>query len=323
MQKILIIGTLPPPIGGVAIHLYRLMKTLDSYGTEYIYYDYKKESPYSGLKKILKSQFIHTHFSNKRLRFFSIVFLKILNKKIILTFHGKYNFHNIFDKFSLILADHNFVLNNYSYENALKITKPCNLQMISAFIPPTDEENNLSDTLKKKLASFIKNKKVVACTNAHSYVLNKDGNDVYGIDFLLKIFSSVPDKCLIVSDPSGKLREHYTSYLKFGNILFISENHPFINILKISNVFVRATTSDGDSLSVREALYLNIKVIASDCVDRPKGCLIYKTGNEESFINCLDASIKHLTNKIEIENGATALVNFYQNIQSLISPNKD
>jgi len=314
--KILIVGSIPPPIGGVAIHLYRLLKALDGSDIDYIFYDYKKESFFTGIKKILKSQYIHTNFSNKFFRFFSTLLLKSLNKKVILTFHGKFSFSNTLDRLSLILSSYNFLLNKYSYENAMKIISPRNLQLISAFIPPSDEENTLPAALEKKLTSFIKNRKVIACTNAHSYVLDKNGNDLYGIDFLLDIFSGLPENCLIVSDPSGKLKERYASYAEVENIFFISENHSFINVLKISNVFVRATTTDGDSLSVKEALHLNKKTIASDSVDRAKGCLIYKTGDKESFMNCLNTN--STCEHSGIENGAATLINFYQKIYNPI-----
>lgn len=39
----------------------------------------------------------------------------------------------------------------------------------------------------------------------------------------------------------------------------------------MSDCYIRFTATDGDSLAVREALYFNKKVIASNIVDRPEG----------------------------------------------------
>jgi glycosyltransferase involved in cell wall biosynthesis len=50
-------------------------------------------------------------------------------------------------------------------------------------------------------------------------------------------------------------------------------------MISASDVFVRPTFTDGDSISVREALSLGIPVIASDCVERPDGVVLFKTGN--------------------------------------------
>jgi glycogen(starch) synthase len=44
-------------------------------------------------------------------------------------------------------------------------------------------------------------------------------------------------------------------------------------------VFVRATRADGDALSVREALGLGSRVVASDVGHRPPGCLLFRSGD--------------------------------------------
>lgn len=311
-KKILIVGSIPPPVGGVTIHLYRLLKALANSGLEHAFYDYKKEPYLQGLKNILKHQYVHTNFGNKYARFLSTLLLTALGKKVVLTFHSKFNFTNWLDRLSLALSFHAFVLNKYTYEHASRIVGTRSVQLISAFIPPTDGESELSAHIAGELASFTRDRKIIVCTNAYSYVLDKDGRDLYGIDFLLEIFSTTPENGLIVSDPSGKLKERYASYTEIENILFISEIHPFIEVLKVSDVFVRATTTDGDSLSVKEALHLNKKTITSDAVDRVKGCLIYKTGDRESFMDCLNENIKPEPH--EIENGALTLIKFYQEI---------
>ncbi|ATP57957.1 hypothetical protein CPT03_16555 [Pedobacter ginsengisoli] len=207
----------------------------------------------------------------------------------------------------------NLVLNDYSYRNALKkINSRNKVQLISAFIPPMESEYELSNKINELLCLKINEKDIIACTNAHNYVLDENGNDLYGIDFLLNIFVTIPNSCLLISDPSGKLKEQYSAFASSDNILFISEPHSFVEIIKKSNVFIRATTSDGDSLSVKEALYLNTKVIASDCVDRPEGCFIYVNSSKESFLDCLYENKNRMP--VFIQNSADQVMELYKTI---------
>jgi glycosyltransferase involved in cell wall biosynthesis len=52
-----------------------------------------------------------------------------------------------------------------------------------------------------------------------------------------------------------------------------------LGLIASSDVFVRPTTADGDSISVREALALGRRVVASDAVERPRGVFIHRTGD--------------------------------------------
>ncbi len=42
------------------------------------------------------------------------------------------------------------------------------------------------------------------------------------------------------------------------------------------DIFLRPTNTDGDSLSIREAIYSGIPTIASDIVERPFGTITFK-----------------------------------------------
>lgn len=313
--KILNIGTLPLPLGGVTVHLQRLLLELkiSEIAKQTKFYDYKRESKIGGLIKILRSDIIHIHLSNKIFRFFLVVFGIFFLKKVIITFHGKYDFHNFFDLFSLKLSNINLVLNEFSYKNALgKVRSKSKVILSSAFIPPSGIQNELSKSNSILLEKFIAKYNNIVCTNAHSYVLDSKKKDLYGIDFLLNVFKDLPDYGLIIADPSGNLTKKYHKYLHLPNVLFISRPEPFIQILKKSNVFIRATTTDGDSLSVKEALYYKTKVLASDCVNRPKGCTLFRMHDEKSF----KSGLKTISEKVNIEseeilNGAVQIIEIY------------
>ena len=50
---------------------------------------------------------------------------------------------------------------------------------------------------------------------------------------------------------------------------------------------IRATSTDGDSLSVREALDSGVRVLATDCVDRPDGVTLFKYNDVVSLSDAL------------------------------------
>ena len=60
-----------------------------------------------------------------------------------------------------------------------------------------------------------------------------------------------------------------------------------LNTMKNLTVFVRPTYTDGDSISVREALALRIPVVASDAAYRPQGVLRFTAGNAHDFVEKL------------------------------------
>ena len=51
-----------------------------------------------------------------------------------------------------------------------------------------------------------------------------------------------------------------------------------------SDIFVRPTSSDGDAVSLREALYLKTPSVASDVVSRPEGTVLFKNRDVADFI---------------------------------------
>jgi hypothetical protein len=54
---------------------------------------------------------------------------------------------------------------------------------------------------------------------------------------------------------------------------------------------LRTTNTDGDAISIREALDLNKIVIASDVVKRPQGVKLFKTRDVNSLVTTIENSI--------------------------------
>jgi glycosyltransferase involved in cell wall biosynthesis len=61
-----------------------------------------------------------------------------------------------------------------------------------------------------------------------------------------------------------------------------------------SDIVLRPTNTDGDSLTIREALFLGKPILASDVVARPPGTIIFKTRDVQDMIQKLEQLLSSL-----------------------------
>ncbi len=284
-KKIIIIGTLPPPIGGVSIYnkrLYDFLNFAEDIDAEFI--DYKRSSIFKIISSVVSHEITYLNCSSSAFKFLLATIAALFNKKFLFAFHGNLERHsgmaNLLDIFILRISSLSIVLNKKSFEYASRYTT--NVFLGTSFIPPLSKE-----TLPPEIQSLVQNcrkqYKVLCSSNAHNASFDKDGNEIYQVTFLTEIFRQLNDCCIILSDPSGM----YSSYLEQRrislppNVFIIKVTHSYYELLKEIDIMLRITTTDGDSISVREALYLNKTVIASDVVDRPAGVITVPVHSQE------------------------------------------
>lgn len=87
-KKILIVGKRPLPIGGVTIHVDRLVKLIDKLGYDYTFYDLNNFTIYSFIKAISANDIIHLHTSSPKLRVFFAICCLVQHKISLITYHG-------------------------------------------------------------------------------------------------------------------------------------------------------------------------------------------------------------------------------------------
>ena len=285
-KRVLQFAILPPPIGGVSIHVSRLVEGARNIGINTDVFDYSKNKNFFELiKMIICAGVIHIHLSNKYFRFLIVLLLKVLKKNVVVTFHGRYFFDNIFDKMSLRLSTIPIVLNNISYYYAIAINN--NVRLIGAFIPMINKDNNtLSEETLKKILFLKKKYEYIFSTNAFRVVIDDKGKEIYGGSLLFEIFMKTSNIALVFSDPTSSYKKFFIN--KYGsipsNILLVTYPHQYTDVINNVDCSIRATLTDGDSLSVKESLYLNKDVICSNVVDRPKGAIIYSSKEHLSEI---------------------------------------
>jgi glycosyltransferase involved in cell wall biosynthesis len=101
--------------------------------------------------------------------------------------------------------------------------------------------------------------------------------------------------CLVMG--SGEQREQAERRIhEMGleeNVLMLGDvNHDTcLALMSASDVFVRPTLEDGDSISVREALALGVPVVASDIGTRPAGAILFQRGDVGEMLSKVELAM--------------------------------
>ena len=77
------------------------------------------------------------------------------------------------------------------------------------------------------------------------------------------------------------------------NVLIVGDvvHDVCLTLMSMSQVFIRATLEDGDSISVREALSLGVPVVASRVGMRPDGALLFNRGDVEDMVSKIELAM--------------------------------
>nr|WP_315176145.1 glycosyltransferase [uncultured Flavobacterium sp.] len=221
----------------------------------------------------------------------------VANRKIVCTLHDQMMLENkhkypflLWFIFKKLILDKNIrwiVVSQTIKEQLLALDPNCNkIYVIPAYLPVF----SIPDNVDNEIENFIANKEKVISIYAHSTALY-EGKDLYGIDLGIKAIKEVkihfPNTGLIVCIP-GEVTIFQMEYYKkliidlnLSNdvLLYLKPLNNTIRLLLNSDILLRPTLSDGDSLMVREALSVGTIVVASDIVDRPEGVLLFESEN--------------------------------------------
>ena len=299
MPTLLLIGPLPEPKGGVSIHIQRLGHLLEKdFQVRYIdesrvikpgLYNIRsrKLSPY--LQLIRSADIVHIQSSLTVLRCFHLLIAKLLfRKRVLVTIHsiwGKSASEVQLLKLVLKLADKVIAVNNDILEKLGLV----NTVVQPAFIPPAlDTEPDLPEMVGKWLEKQRKQSRKIITANAFRIELH-EGQDLYGIDLCIEMMRRlVHDEDLQVSlvfiissiDRAGNKLDEYLQLIKEweleDHVLLTCTSLSFVKLINQADIVLRPTCTDGDALTIREALYFNKPIIASDVVSRPTGTIIFK-----------------------------------------------
>lgn len=345
------VGAVPPPIGGITVYIKRMKDFLDSKNITNQVWDYSKIKKnednvvniwfplipfYYCVKKDIK--IIHYHIVGIKTKNYIGFFNKnfFTKRKKILTIHGACD--GLFDRNrnmirkSLNSFDAIICMTNHDKKYLIENGITIDIYEIPTFIPPTVKEQEIKE-ISKDVWNFINDHKPLISANASNIVFYNE-QDLYGIDMCIDLCANLkkvyPQIGFIFSIPSINNYEYYKALkqriIKNGvedSFLFLTKPYQLYPILMKSDVFVRPTNTDGDAISIREALYFKIPTVVSDVVPRPEGLLLFRNRDIEDFIlkvkNILDNYYlyKEKFKSKDIENNAEKILEIYQKLTNM------
>ncbi|AGH82282.1 glycosyltransferase [Psychromonas sp. CNPT3] len=318
-MKITLFGSFPPPIGGISIHIKRVKLLLEKKGDEVLIYtngNKEKEAKNIVIENFkhtifkipfLDTDILHFHLTSLKIRMLLGVYC-LLGKKVILTIHGEslneqLNTATFLQKHTLLwsLKKINKIVcvNHKMVIKLIKLgVKKENVVHIPASINPIESKNEIQN-IPENVTKFMENASFLISANGAIRI--HENEDLYGLDMLIELMASLKEKkrdvkllfCVLSKEVQQSQEKILYQTLK-NRILELSlennimlyevENTEFYPILKKSDLFIRPTNTDGDAVSIREALFYGVPTITSNIVARPGGTLLFKSRDQNDLI---------------------------------------
>ena len=309
MKKLLYIGPAPQNIGGISIHIRRLVGLVkDAYQIDYVdeghtryegVFNLRSGNLFKYFGKVAKADIVHVHSGTWLLRAFHIIVCKLLmRKKVLVTIHRDPNIepHTGLTKWLLKRCDYAILVNREGYE-AMRTESKCQYVLLPAFLPPAmDEEPQLPMEIEEWIrGAREKEGAFLMCSNAWNLVMH-NGEDLYGLDMCIEAMKELDKKFyllfIVASNTEQQARmAGYKEQIKANglgdNILIWEQPASFVRLLQQCDLVLRTTNTDGDAVSIREALYFGKPVLASDVVKRPNGVSLFKTRDTADLIKTI------------------------------------
>ena len=292
---ILVIGKTPPPVGGQSIFLERKIAQLKANNNVI---ELLPTSLYKNILIAIKILFKKYEFIFCNTLSFPMLLILYISgniRKVEVVDHNhsrhfnesiKSKFHRLLltKVYKIYLVDEH-LFNNYSESFS-------NLEVISPFLPPTKQQiTKANQNYPPYITNFIAGYKSRVVISAWRFIL--EGKDeLYGLNFFLdnfiNHFGGAKDVCLVIciGDPvfNQNLVKDLAQKSSFYSNIIVWNNCNSSWLLFSSNcLYVRPTLTDGNSISIHEAIYFGSKVLASDVVPRPDTCFIYQLNNSDVF----------------------------------------
>ncbi|MCP4547827.1 MAG: glycosyltransferase family 4 protein [bacterium] len=308
-----IIGRLAPPFGGVTIHITRLARMLLESGIPYRVYDTDGRpdpvrhavaggnSPKWFLKFLttVPEMCVHLHTNNIKTIMLAAAILPLFGRRLLISLHSEAPMRWYESVGSLKQAcwreaikrcQHVIVANQtlYSWLGELGLASE-QRSLIPPFLPPSQAEITDGDLPSDVLEFLESHSPIIGSQGFFGYFV--DGEHLYSFDMIhdllvelkrqyprLGVYTFISD----TYDDNHKektLSERAQSGLD-DSWVFLSGVPNSTALYNRTDLYLRPTITDGDSMSLRECLFLGVPVIASDAVPRPEGSVLFRNRDQ-------------------------------------------
>lgn len=305
-KRIAILGIEPPPFGGVSVHISRVMDRFslqDNFVSLFETDKRRKFLPLYLLRLFLwlivkRPEHLYYHATYLKSAVIELQFLAkfcwLFRYKLYVIDHdcrhlykrtrfSRWLFKGVIKRAESVICIG--ASTKQSYDDHAMVGDRIIMQ--DAFLPPIVRHAGLiKGSYPSSLTTFIKDHTPIILMSV-AHLMRADQKDVYGVDVALDLIAAItdeyPDAGLLIGMPTVSDTQYFEQLQEKMRSLGIAErlyilhgNKELWPLFESVDLFLRPTHSDGDSISVREALYFNVPVVASDVTKRPKGVHCFK-----------------------------------------------
>lgn len=281
--RITAVGPLPPPPGGVASSLKSLLDAtqgLEGVELRVIPWHQMWRLPFQ------RPDVLHLNFSKPAKRMLGTIVGRLCGSAVVHTIHGNcFEFKNILNLFSCKFSN-GFILLNPLILEEFKIRGLINSILMTPILKVNRETVSNKESNNIPIEFFnLPYKKTALIYSNNRHKIN--GYEVYGFEFVSSLLKSLEKMGwkVIFLDPNANFRPEHLFSVTHENAYLHCSPLDFGRLLKSVDLYLRPTSTDGNSVAVLEALALGTPVLASDAVPRPDGVMTYKFGDRVDFLS--------------------------------------
>jgi glycosyltransferase involved in cell wall biosynthesis len=337
----MILGPLPPPLGGVSVHVERVITKLKKQHNDVVHIETCAEYRYRFLMIYIvrlllllcwyRPDQVHLHtlyLRNGLCEFKWIMRLKkVLHYDVLLIEHDcrylykrseqwKRDLNRLLPQIKQQVFIGNITAQSYADNNMVAAQKNT---IESAFLPPDQtEEQLILASYPQDLFQFIEKHSPLLLANAFQLSL-LDGKDLYGfescIEMLKRLKMTHDDVGFIFVLGSIGNESYYQQLLEKIAVYDLTDNCYFLigqrqlwPLLKKVDLFLRPTLSDGASVSIEEALWVGKPVVATNVCQRPAQVMVYDVGDSDRFYELVMQRLYKKGYSVSTQNGINDLL---------------
>ncbi len=298
LKTVLVVGQKPPPLGGVTVFVQRYSLLMELNGV-----DVKIVNPrnvFSCIFYFFRCDFVHVH----TISFIYLTIFYLLGgiSRVVVYDHNhsrhlvgrggivrkifNFFFRNVYE----VRVANNSLIKNYPLGVCIKVFSP--------FLPPDQSDfSPIVATYPSSVKSLLLNGENFFFTAAWRNIV-ENGEELYGLTAYLKVAELFHNKgykykfILSVGFLDVKKDANLVEFAnRLPNVILMVGQYESWPLMMKAHAFIRNTSTDGDSVSVKEAIYFGTPVFASNSVKRPKGVNVFQKDNCQEICSCLESII--------------------------------
>ena len=309
MRGVTLIGRLPPPNGGIATHLLDVRTLLERRGVRVTVLEpYPEPRFFAGFALRAPTDVVHVHHHGHSRTSWIQAAAFAIAPRAVMTIHSGTAPGIIVDNPALVRRA------ALRYRAIICVSGVIRDAMIAADVEPERlwvAPAFLADALDERmapagLAEVRRRHPILLCAAVAP-------PPEYGTECLLNAFELVrtqfPDAALVVTGHGARGIRQPNVY-DFGQLARAES----LGAIATCDVFVRPSLADGDAISVREALALGRRAVATDAARRPRGVHVCRAGDAADLARAICDAIATPAPRAAIEQARETLLTIYSKL---------